>query len=126
MLCNLNYAIYMSDRSHDNVIGFHIEGTIHQEDLQRYRRIVEGTTAQFDDVRLLICFDNNTRSEVTSAWEALLPEDRLDRLQRIALIGKEQMKEWAKAALEVPTGLEIRFYSTEEYEEAWEWLEGAS
>jgi hypothetical protein len=123
MLLKTEWVLYLSERSAEETIGFHIENRLNEEDVQRYRSVIEGAIAQFGCVRLLFAFDNLSAADLREMWDELkFSTQYLDDIERIALVGDEQVERWIDDAATETVYPEIRYFACEEYDDAWEWL----
>jgi hypothetical protein len=116
-------VLYLSERSADNIIGFHIVDRLKEEDIKRYRSILEGTIAQFGDVRLLISLDRPGGSDPEDIWEDLKLSTRYKKgIECVALVGDQAVKGWAQGLFDWVETPEVHYFSHREYDEAWKWL----
>jgi hypothetical protein len=123
MLLNKKWFMYLSDRSANNAIGFHVENKLRKEDVQRYRRITEGTIAQFGQIRLLFAFENLSKAGPQAVWEDLsFSVDYRNEVEKVALVGERPLEAWAERVFEPLSQPEIRYFPSDAYDEAWEWL----
>lgn len=123
MIIQNNWVMYMSERSADNAIGFHVENKLEEEDVQNYKNITEGAIAQFGNVRLLFAFDNLSKAEPEAVWEDLSFSVKYkDDIERVALVGEEPVEDWADRNFEPIRQPEVRYFPREAYDEAWDWL----
>jgi hypothetical protein len=117
------YILYLSERSIDNKIGFHIEGELSEEDIELYQRIIEGAIAQFGEIRLLIAFDNLSEIDIDQLWDDLKFSVRYqDDIERIAFVGEQRLKNWVEDVLISDSDVEIKHFGTYSYDRAWDWL----
>jgi hypothetical protein len=117
------YILYLSERSADNKIGFHIEGELSEEDVELYQSIIEGAIAQFGDVRLLFAFDNLSEIDLDQLWADLKFSLRyLEDIERIALVGEHRLKNWMEEVLASGSTVDIKHFGSYSYDRAWEWL----
>jgi hypothetical protein len=123
MLINKGWVMYLSERSADNAIGFHVDNKLQEDDVKRYRKITEGTIAQYGNINLLFAFDNLSKAEPQAVWEDLrFSVQYKNDIKRLALVGDESLEEWADQNLEPVRQPEVRYFPPESYDEAWDWV----
>ena len=123
MVMNRGWVMYLSERSSDNLIGFHIEDKLTEQDVERYRTITEGAIHQFGSVRLLFSFDNLRKVTPEAIWEDLKFTTRYkDDIERVALVGNGALEAWISTAFDPVLRLEVKHFDKEEADQAWEWL----
>jgi hypothetical protein len=123
MLIHREWVLYLSERSIENQIGFHVEADLAREDVRRYRSVMEGAIAQFDCVRLLFSFDNLKGTSPEDIWEKLkFSVSYQDDIERLALVGDEDVEKWAARLFDPIHKPEVRYFQPHDYDEAWSWL----
>jgi hypothetical protein len=123
MFINRGWVLYLSERSIENEIGFHVEAYLSDEDVERYRSVIEGAIAQFGSVRLLFAFDDMDDATPQDIWEKLKFSVAYRKdVERLALVGDESVENWAADLFDPISRPEVRYFTSREYDEAWEWL----
>jgi hypothetical protein len=123
MFFNTRWAMYLSERSAENVLGFHLEEQMMEEDIRRYRTILEGTVTQYDRVKLLIAFDYFNEIDPGNVWEDLkISSEFKNSVERIALVGDEIVSQWVSEIEKMPGEPEIKYFRRGQYDQAWEWI----
>jgi hypothetical protein len=123
MLIQTNWALYLSEKSTDEMIGFHVEGLLSEGDKQRFRSILEGAGAQFGKVRLLIAFEDLNWGDLEGIWEFLkqsISDSPL--IEHIAFVGPEWVLDFIADQIEPEKEPEPGFFRRDEYTQAWDWL----
>jgi hypothetical protein len=117
------HVLYLSEKSTDNAIGFHIEGRLSEEDVKRYRSVTEGTIAQFGKVKLLFAVNELSGRELKAVWEDLkFTAGYKDDIECIALVGDNRMIESLKKHIVPEHAVEMRHFDNKDYDRAWDWL----
>jgi hypothetical protein len=123
MFINRGWVLYLSERSEENQIGLHIEDDLSDEDVERYHSIIKGAIAQFGSVRLMIAIDNPDNTDLEEVWRKLkFSLAYRDDIERLAVVGDEEVEDWAVQTLGKVSRPEVRFFSPSEYDSAWDWL----
>jgi hypothetical protein len=118
------YILYLSERSSENMIGFHIEGELSDEDVVLYQNVIEGAISQFGEVRLLFAFDNLSEIDLDKVWEDLRFSMRYKKdIERIAFVGEQRLKNWVTEVIRPNGTLSIKHFGSYSYDRAWEWLQ---
>jgi hypothetical protein len=117
------YILYLSERSAENRIGFHIEGELSEEDIELYQNVIEGAIAQFGEVRLLFAFDNLSEIDLDRVWEDLRFSLRyVGDIERIALVGEQRLKNWMEEVIKPNGTVQVKHFGSYSYDRAWNWL----
>jgi hypothetical protein len=123
MFINTKWAVYLSERSADNTIGIHVADRFSEEDNQRFHSIIEGAVQQFENVNLLIAFENGANRDPESAWRDIhFAFGNVENIDQIALVGNAELLDWLEDTIDADIPAEVRFFKPHEYDIAWDWL----
>lgn len=114
--------------SNGNVLGYHVAGTIRQEEMKEIHSEIENALRAHGKVRLLVEVGDISMPEMRAMIEDLkLTPEYVKDVERFALVGEGMWQEWMSALTNMIARGEARHFDMVEREHAWQWVrEGTS
>ncbi|MFV0458357.1 MAG: STAS/SEC14 domain-containing protein [Actinomycetales bacterium] len=111
-------------RSHDNILGFGVEGDVTKEDYQVLVPAVQAALESHATVSLLLDLVG-FHWEKVSAWGADLRFGATyhDKIARMAIVGDHTWEKWLAKLADPFYARQAQYFTT--HDEAWAWLEEA-
>jgi hypothetical protein len=107
----------------DLVLGYHLSGTITQEDVKTAQREMRPMLDQYGKVRLLIHLGDLEIPQAAAAWQDLkYAHVYLTDVERLAVVGDDTWQAWVTKVVDLPTQGKIRFFEESETQQAWDWV----
>jgi hypothetical protein len=105
------------------VVGWKLNGTLHDEDYQRFLPQVESILTSQGKVRLFVQFEDFHGWDLHAAWDDMKFGMRhYADFERIAMVGDRQWEKWMAALSKPFTGAKVRYFDRSQIEDAWCWL----
>lgn len=112
------------DRSHDNVLGYKLIGTIGESDYEVLGADVTAAEAEHDSVLLLMDLTGFKWEKVT-AWDDdwRFGRDHKESIVKLAIVGDKRWQKWLTKLADSVYAQEASFFDEAEADAAWAWLE---
>jgi hypothetical protein len=107
----------------DLLLGYHLSGTITQEDVKLAQREIRSVLDRYGKVRLLIHLGDLEIPQAAAAWQDLkYTQVYLTDVERMAVVGDDAWQAWVTKVVDLPTQGKIRFFEESETQQAWDWV----
>jgi hypothetical protein len=111
------------EQSANNVLGFKLSGTLHDEDYQHFVPVVEAAIKTGGKVRLLAQFEHFSGWDLKALWDDIkFSTKHCADVERIALVGDKQWEKWMAAVCKPFTMAKVQYFDAKDMPAAWEWL----
>ena len=112
-------------RSHDNIVGIHVSGKLHDADYKDILPKLEGLFEEHGNLRVLFYADDGFEGwDLTAAWDdTAFGFGHMSQFDRLALVGAPSWVEWCVKLSAFLFKGEVRLFPADEVEGAWEWIE---
>ena len=108
----------------DDVLGFKLTGTLHDEDYDRLVPVIDRALQERPKVRLLAWFHDFQGWTATALWDDIaFDATHAKKFERIALVGEKAWQEWMTAVCKPFTSATVKFFDVHEIDDAWAWVE---
>jgi hypothetical protein len=105
------------------IVGFKMQGKLHDEDYKAFEPAVEAAVAAEGKVRLFAQFDDFHGWDMHAAWDDFKFGLRHYRdFERIAMVGDKTWEAWMAHLCKPFTWASVRYFDSSETEAAWNWL----
>lgn len=113
------------DKSHDNVIGYSLQGDVSNDEYEQTASQLRDDIATHGAVRLLFRLTDLSVSSFFSAIDEQFRflKDHSDDIERIAIVTDETAAGVIGKIGESLQSVDVRTFSTDEEPKAWAWLE---
>ena len=107
----------------NNVLGFKMSGTLHDEDYKTFVPLVDAAVAQQGKVRLLAQFHDFHGWDAHALWDDIkFSTTHCTKLERIALVGEKKWEQCMAKVCKPFTMAKIEYFDASEVDEARAWL----
>ena len=111
-------------KSSGKVIGFILNGWLHDEDYKTFVPQVESVLAQEGKARLLVHFYQFQGWDLHAAWDDMkFGMEHYGDIERIAMVGDRKWEEYMAKICKFATKSEVKYFDASDIEEAWAWLD---
>jgi len=112
------------EQSSGNVIGYRVSGIVGKEDYAELTPQLESLIEQEGHINLLLDLAE-FKWEKVSAWGADMKFGKKFRkkITKIAIVGDKKWQEWLAKVADPFYAEEAKYFSSEDGEAAWEWLQ---
>jgi hypothetical protein len=111
-------------RSAGNVLGYHCSGRITEAEVKEIHREIRDTLDEHGSLRILLLITDLDLPEAKAVWEDLkLTSTYLTDVERYAIAGDARWQDWLTTLTSAITKGEARFFSADELDLAWAWIE---
>jgi hypothetical protein len=111
--------------SSDRIVGFTLSGTLTDEDYQVLVPQLERRIKEVGALRLLMNFEDFHGWKPKAVWDDFtFAMKHTKDIERLAIVGDNAWEEWIAKLSKPFTKAEVKYYSTSQIEDAWEWLRG--
>ncbi|QDX41432.1 STAS/SEC14 domain-containing protein [Salarchaeum sp. JOR-1] len=112
------------DRSHGNVLGYEVRDELGEDDLAAILEDFEETIREEGSVRVLV----EMPSVPTPQLDALDEDvgfwlEHGDDIEKYAVVGDSTLVEWATAAGDRVSSIDIRHFDAGDIDDAWAWVD---
>ena len=105
------------------VVGWRLNGRLHDEDYQQFLPQVESVLTAQGKVRLFVQFDDFRGWDIRAAWDELkFGASHYSDFERIAMVGDRTWEKWMAALCKPFTGAKVKYFDKSQVDEAWKWL----
>lgn len=115
--------IKILDRTKENVIGLEIEGKISHDEANKIKPMFMDTIVKHEKINLLLVLKDFQYSSIDGLLDDIqFIKDSMKNIERISIVGDSPIQELLTKA----TSLFIKgqkYFSTNEIEDAWNWVE---
>jgi SpoIIAA-like len=112
------------ERSSGALLGFKMSGKLHDNDYQKFVRLVENTLQSHKRVRLLAHFDDFHGWDLHALWDDIkFSTKHCMDIEDIVLVGEKEWEEWMAKVCKPFTTANVEYFHSSEVEAAWQWLE---
>jgi hypothetical protein len=110
-------------RSSGTVIGFILNGWLHDEDYKTFVPQVESVLANKGKARLLVQFYQFRGWDPHAAWDDMkFGMEHYGDIERIAMVGDRKWEEYMSKLCKFFTKADVKYFDTSYIEKAWAWL----
>lgn len=110
---------------HENVLGFQMSGTLHDEDYKTFVPMVDEAISNDGTVRILAQFHNFGGWDAHALWDDIkFATTHCTKIERLALVGEKAWEKWMAQVCKPFTMAEIKYFDVQELDEAWAWVAG--
>lgn len=116
----------LMSRSHSNVVGVHVSGTLHDADYRTLLPRLEDLFKEHGALRMLFYADEGFEGwDLKAAWDdATFGFGHIAQFERMALVGAPDWVNWCVKLSGFLFKGEVRIFPADQLDSAWEWLEG--
>ena len=115
--------IQILDSEKEQVIAVKIEGNISKKDIQKIHPLIHNITNKGMKVRWYFELEDFTGYDLKGLWQDLkVDAAHFDDYGKMAMVGDKKWQELAAEATDFFTGSEVRFFESDQKEEAIEWI----
>jgi hypothetical protein len=108
----------------ENVLGYHISGTVTDDEIEEIHRDLQSTLRQWGKARLLMEFGELSVPAPSAIWEDLkLTPEYVKDVERYAIVGDRRWQELATRLVNTVTQGEARYFEDSDLEQAWNWIQ---
>ena len=117
--------IEILERSSGNVIGIRCNGKLMHEDYQQFIPMLEAMIRKYGAIRCYCEITDFAGIEFRAIWdETKFDAKHARQLERCAIVGDKSWHQWMSKASQAMFGkAKVRYFTEDESNEAWEWLE---
>ncbi|WP_187696148.1 STAS/SEC14 domain-containing protein [Xanthovirga aplysinae] len=114
-------------KSGGKVIGFEASGKLHDEDYQTVLiPELEKAINENEKIELLWKMENFSGWDLKAAWDDFRYGLKIDKhVDKCAMVGDKNWEKWMTQIMKPFAKAEIRYFETNQENEAWEWLKAA-
>lgn len=110
----------------DNIFAFKATGKLSEKDYKNFLPELEKIIQDNGRISLLIELEDFRGWETKAAWQDMkFGEEHDDDFKRIAIVGEKSWQKWMTAIGNAFTDTEIRYFSRDQFGDAWDWLRDA-
>jgi len=111
------------DTGVENVVGWKLHGTLHDEDYRQFVPQIESILTSRGKVRLFIQLEDFHGWDLHAAWDDLkFSISHYSDFERIAIVGNRKWEKWMAALCKPFTRARVMYFDQSQVEEAWNWL----
>lgn len=109
--------------SHENVLGYEIEGTISENSFKELLGEVRSAVDRYSAARLLLRIRDWPTTENPTVGERLrLAREHLPGIERYALVGDERAIGSLTSVADAFVDMDLRFFELDQEDSAWAWV----
>jgi hypothetical protein len=106
-----------------NILGFKLEGKLHDADYQTFVPAIDAALAQHGKVRLLAQFHDFRGWDLHALWDDIkFSTTHCTKIDRIALVGDKTWEKWMAKVCKPFTMAKIQYFDAADIQKAWQWL----
>ena len=110
-------------QSSDQVVGFKLSGTLHDEDYKLFVPVVDTAIAKHGKVRILAQFHDFRGWDAKALWDDIkFSTTHCTKIERIALVGEKTWEKWMAKVCKPFTMAKIKYFDVGELDAAQKWL----
>jgi hypothetical protein len=107
----------------DQVLGFKMSGTLHDEDYKQFVPVIDAAVAKHGKVRLLAQFHDFKGWDMHALWDDIkFSTTHCTKIDRIALVGEKTWEKWMAKVCKPFTMAKTRYFDASEMDAAQAWL----
>lgn len=111
-------------RDSSKALGFKMSGKLHDQDYKTFVPLVDKAIAEQGKVRMLAQFHDFHGWDAKALWDDIkFSTTHCTKIERIALVGEKKWEEWMAKVCKPFTMAQLKYFSANEIESAWQWLE---
>lgn len=115
--------IEVNEHANQGVLALKVTGTLTEEDLDDLVPTLKTHISSEDPHLLMIMEDFHGWEDAAAVWKDLqLDAEYIGYFDRIAVVGNKKWQEWGTRLMNPITKEELKFFSIDQAEKAWEWV----
>lgn len=116
--------IEVKEATNESILVMRVTGRLTKDDLERLVAPLQEHVEHSDNPRLLMIMENFKGWEnVAAFWKDLkLDTTYIGYFEKIAVIGEEKWEQWLIDLTNSLTKSEMKFFETDEADNAWSWI----
>lgn len=117
--------IEVNENPDKGILALRISGKLTQEELDNLVPSLEKYSSSSDHPHLLMIMEDfKGWEDAATLWKDLQMDSKyIGHFDRIAVVGEKKWQEWGTKLVDPITSEELKFFSIEQAEDAWNWAE---
>ena len=108
----------------ENLIAAKISGKISKKDVERFHPLIHNTIEKGQKVDFYFELENFHGYKLEGLWEDLKVDTaHLSDYGKMAFVGDKKWQEWAAKATDLFTSSEVKYFDSQDKEEAKNWIQ---
>ncbi|MEO6787179.1 MAG: STAS/SEC14 domain-containing protein [Chthoniobacteraceae bacterium] len=121
----MNSTAHVDEEVHGNVLEIALHGKLNREDYEKILPDIDKAIQEHGKVRFLITMHDFHGGDAGAMWADIKWSARnLTHVQRIAIVGEKTWHKWMTALCRLCTTAHVRYYTTDQLDEAKAWVAG--